>query len=166
MELNVNLNLSLLVLISMILTACGRAPNVDRSRAPGVDSVLGQMLTKTKWCTPASTDDGKRPNFSTLDLRQTGKFFRSTYVLNDDRSSLKLESKTQGNWALLFDRLYTRINGAAREINAKVSVVEDTGSVAAKISRAKDNGASSTCVQLAVNDVESETLCPCDFINN
>jgi len=168
MELNVKLNLLLLVLTSIVLTACGQAPNVDRSRAVGVETALGQSLTKTKWCTPASTDDVDRPNFSTLDLRQTGKFFRSTYTLGEDRS-LKLESKEQGTWALIFDKLFTRIEGRADEVEAKITLVEDTsssGQAAAKISASKNDPAEDSCVQLAVFGHDPETFCPCNFVKN
>ena len=162
------LNLILLVLTSLVLSACGPGRSVERTRAVGVDTALGQSLTHNKWCTPASTDGVNRPNFTTLDLRQTGKFFRSTYTLADDRS-LKLETKDQGTWALIFDQLFTQVEGGAAETQAKVSLLDDSHgktATSAKISSRARVSTEDSCVRLAVFGRDAETFCACDFVQN
>ena len=107
----INRVMGLVALMSLtaFVTACGPGRPANKERAVGVDTPLGQTLTKSKWCTPASTDGVERTKFSTLDLRQNGSYIKSSYVLAEDRA-LKMQSREHGHWSLIFDQLYTRAN--------------------------------------------------------
>ena len=154
--------------LTTLLTACGPGRPASEARTVGVDTPLGQTLTKTQWCTPATTDSAERPTFSTLEIRQNGKYIKSAYTLAPDRS-LKLQAKEQGRWSLIFDQLYTKPSlPNAVEAQSTVATTDAAAAIGSASSKATSSKTATgeACITLTMTAHPVDTFCACDFVKN